>query len=168
MSSDVHSAEVRSRNMAAIKARDTKPELILRSALHSSGLRYRLHVRKLPGTPDLVLRKHGAVIFVHGCFFHGHQCPAFKWPKNNAVFWRGKIQGNRKRDRTATAELLNKEWRVLTVWECALCGPGRRELPAVVQSVRRWLQSGASERTITGVPPRKGRPKWPRRRRHPR
>lgn len=119
---DVHTPAIRSKNMAAIRGRDTTPELLLRRALHAEGLRYRLHVGSLPGRPDIVLSGKKAVVFVHGCFFHGHECPSFRWPSSNAHFWRSKIEGNRSRDAKNEAALRDAGWRVFTVWECQLRG----------------------------------------------
>ena len=113
-------SEARSRNMAAIGAKDTKPEMALRCALHRAGFRYRLHVRDLPGRPDIVLSKHQLAIFVHGCFWHKHNCPAFVWPKTRAAFWRAKLEGNVARDRRILTALRGTGWRTVVVWECEL------------------------------------------------
>jgi DNA mismatch endonuclease, patch repair protein len=116
---DVHSVEQRSRNMAAIKDRDTKPEMKVRSLLHSLGFRFRLHKKDLPGKPDIVLTKHQTVIFVHGCFWHCHDC---RWgsviPKTRAEFWSEKRSGNVLRDKKKKAVLEAAGWKVLTIWEC--------------------------------------------------
>lgn len=106
--------------MAGIRGKDTKPELMVRSALHRVGFRYRLHDKKLPGKPDLVFPKYSSVIFVHGCFWHGHMCKDFKWPKTRAGFWRDKIEGNVARDKAAMTSLTNSGWRIHIVWECEL------------------------------------------------
>ena len=112
---------VRSRMMAGIGGTDTKPELILRRALHARGLRYRLHDRKLPGTPDLVFRRFRAVCFVHGCFWHRHEgCPYATDPATRPEFWQAKFKANIERDRRASKELLEAGWRVAIIWECAL------------------------------------------------
>ena len=116
---DVVDPTTRSRMMSGIRSKNTKPERLLRSALHARGFRFRLHVRDLPGTPDIVLTRYHAVINIHGCFWHGHSCRYFKPPKNNAEFWLGKIEANRSRDRKIRAELLSSGWRTLVVWECA-------------------------------------------------
>lgn len=113
-------SETRSRNMAAIRGKDTKPEIVLRRALHRADFRYRLHVQDLPGRPDIVLPKHRLAIFVHGCFWHHHNCPAFVWPKTRAAFWREKIEANVARDRKARAALRRAGWRTMVVWECEL------------------------------------------------
>jgi DNA mismatch endonuclease, patch repair protein len=137
--SDVHSPEARRRNMAAIPAKDTAPELLIRRSLHAAGFRYRLHDRRLPGRPDIVLPKHRAVILVNGCFFHGHDCRYFKWPMTRAQFGQTKIAGNRDRDRRNVARLLVDGWRVLVVWECALRGDEVRRSAALART-RDWLR----------------------------
>lgn len=147
---DVHSAATRSRNMAAIRGKDTKPELTLRRALFVRGFRYRLHERKLPGRPDLVLPKYRAVVFLHGCFFHGHECPTFRWPETRKDFWHLKISGNRARDRLTDAKLRGAGWRVLTVWECALRGRSRIPLSELVRLVETWLHSDEPVGCLTG------------------
>lgn len=140
--SDVLSSEQRGYCMSQIRGKDTKPELLIRKGLFALGFRYRLHRRGLPGSPDLVLPKHGAAIFVHGCFWHRHGCPLFRWPKTNAAFWRRKIEKNRKND-IRNVERLNLEgWRVLTVWECALRGRKQNRHQQTVEKVARWLASG--------------------------
>jgi DNA mismatch endonuclease (patch repair protein) len=122
---DVLTPEQRRLNMSRIRGRNTKPELLLRRGLHSRGLRFRLHRRDLPGRPDLVFPLHRAVIFVHGCFWHGHGCALCKEPATRTSFWASKIARNADRDQTASSEAMNLGWRVLTVWECAMRGPGR-------------------------------------------
>lgn len=110
--------------MARIRGTDTGPERALRSMLHRLGYRFTLHApnnRKLPGRPDLVLPKYRTVIFVHGCFWHGHEhCPAFRIPKSRTEWWTAKIEGNRRRDVRVEAELRSLGWHVVTIWECAL------------------------------------------------
>ena len=116
---DIMTPEQRHRCMAAIKGKDTKPELIVRKYLFSRGLRFRIQVCKLPGRPDIVLRKYRTVIFVDGCFWHGHEgCRYFRLPKSNIDFWRAKIERNTARDARNEAELTAQGWRVLRVWEC--------------------------------------------------
>ncbi len=111
----------RSRNMAAIKARDTKPEMAVRRFLHRSGLRYRLHRKDLPGKPDLVFPLYKAVVFVHGCFWHRHKgCSNSVMPKSNREFWREKLGSNVERDRRNVAALTEAGWRVFIVWECEI------------------------------------------------
>jgi DNA mismatch endonuclease (patch repair protein) len=118
---DVHSEKVRSYNMSRIKAKNTKPEVLVRKFLHNKGLRFRLHPAGMPGKPDVVLPKYKTVIFVHGCFWHGHAgCRYFVVPKTRTEFWTEKIRSNQIRDEKATHELTAAGWRVITVWECEL------------------------------------------------
>lgn len=148
---DVHDKATRSRNMAAIRGTDTRPELIIRSGLHARGYRYRLHERKLPGRPDLVLPGYRAVIFVNGCFWHGHECPMFKWPGTREIFWREKISGNVERDRRNLKALLQTGWRTAIVWECALKGKGRLDVGEVIDTLARWLSSDDTAIEIEGA-----------------
>ena len=136
---DVLSERQRQYNMSRIRGRDTKPEMLIRQGLHARGFRFRLHVRELPGRPDLVFRRYGVAAFVNGCFWHGHDCDRFKWPKTREHFWREKIQKNRKRDATSVAALRSQGWRVLTVWECALRGPGRLNLDNLLTACATFL-----------------------------
>ena len=136
--------------MAAIRSRDTKPELVLRRGLHALGLRYRLHSRNLPGRPDMVFPKFRAVLFVNGCFWHGHDCHLFRWPKTREEFWRDKIGANVARDRAALTALREAGWRTGGVWECALKGPGRHEHEAVIAAVADWLHSADSNLDVAG------------------
>ena len=121
MSADIVAPEVRSRMMAGIRSRNTKPEIYVRSRVHRAGLRFRLHSPDLPGKPDLVLRRHRAVVFVHGCFWHRHPgCKHAYTPKSNARFWLRKLEGNAARDVLNQAALRAHGWRVFTVWECQM------------------------------------------------
>jgi DNA mismatch endonuclease (patch repair protein) len=107
--------------MSRVRSKDTKPELMVRKFLHAHGFRYRLHDKKLPGKPDVVLPKYKTVIFVHGCFYHGHEgCRYFVVPKTRTDWWLDKINGNRRRDLTNNAKLIEANWRILTVFECEL------------------------------------------------
>lgn len=111
----------RSRQMALIRSSDTKPEMLVRRLAHRLGYRFRLHRKDLPGKPDLVFPKHRAIIFVHGCYWHGHDCRrGARMPKTNADYWTAKISRNRQRDTTSVAALEAAGWRVLIVWECEL------------------------------------------------
>ncbi|MET1410737.1 very short patch repair endonuclease [Roseibium sp. HPY-6] len=148
---DIVSAKTRSRMMAGIKGKDTKPEMVIRSALHKANFRYRLHNRRLPGKPDLVFRKWRAVLFVHGCFWHGHDCHLFKMPKTRTGFWKDKIAGNVARDQKAVVELLYDGWRVGIVWECALKGKTRRPLADIVSELTRWLKGEERQIEIRGT-----------------
>ncbi|WP_025001988.1 very short patch repair endonuclease [Prevotella dentasini] len=118
--------EQRHRNMAAIRSRDTKPELIVRRFLWSRGFRYRLCSDRLPGHPDLVLRKYRTCIFVNGCFWHGHEnCSRYSLPKTNTRFWEEKIERNRRRDADVQQKLAQMGWHSIVVWECTLKGSRR-------------------------------------------
>ncbi len=118
---DNHSKEVRSYNMSRIRSTNSKPEDIVRKYLFSKGLRYRKNVKTLPGKPDVVLKKYKTVIFVNGCFWHGHQgCRYFVMPKSNTEYWNKKIAGNVERDRNVIVQLEELGWNVITVWECQL------------------------------------------------
>ena len=124
---DNHSVKQRHKNMVAIHAKDTKPELIVRKYLWAHGFRYRLNYRRLPGHPDLVLRKYRTCIFVNGCFWHGHQgCKYFVMPKTNTEFWEKKISRNKQRDLEEQQQLAKMGWHVIVVWECEL-KPKKRE-----------------------------------------
>ncbi|WP_431211778.1 very short patch repair endonuclease [Puia sp. P3] len=119
--SDVHSAEVRSYNMSRIRSKDTKPELIIRKILFANGFRFRLHRADLPGKPDIVLAKYKTVIFVHGCFWHGHDgCKYFVVPKSRTEWWLNKINRNKELDQINTAKLKSMGWRVIEIFECHL------------------------------------------------
>lgn len=119
--------------MAAIRGKDTKPEIEVRSALHRAGLRFRLHRRDLPGTPDVVLPKYRTVVMVHGCFWHHHGCAKSKWPKTRADFWRKKILANVDRDRRTRYFLRAAGWKEVVVWECEIAP---RRLAKLVRQVR--------------------------------
>jgi DNA mismatch endonuclease (patch repair protein) len=147
---DIVAPHVRSRMMAGIRGRDTKPELLLRTGLHKAGFRYRLHAKGLPGKPDLVFPKYRAVIFANGCFWHGHDCALFKWPSTRQDFWRAKITGNVKRDESVKERILAAGWRVLTVWECAMKGPGRLAPGEVITRSATWLRSDRQADGIRG------------------
>jgi DNA mismatch endonuclease (patch repair protein) len=138
---DTVSPEVRSRMMSGIRAKDTKPELIIRRGLHAMGLRFRLHAKELPGKPDLILPKYRAVIFVHGCFWHAHECALFKWPKSREEFWREKISRNRNNDRVNSAKLAALGWRRLTIWECTIKRNDIAQHKKILDRCREWLQS---------------------------
>lgn len=117
---DNHTKEIRSMNMSHIRSKNTKPEEIVRKYLFSKGLRYRKNVKKLPGCPDIVLKKYNAVIFVNGCFWHKHDCGRFVWPSSNIEYWQRKIERNIERDQNNVKELKNIGWRVFIIWECEL------------------------------------------------
>ena len=118
---DVHSPATRSYNMSRISGKNTKPEELVRKYLFSKGFRYRKNDKRLPGKPDIVLPKYKTCVFVNGCFWHGHGgCRYFRWPEDNADFWKTKIMQNRERDEKKHKELLKMGWKVLVVWECEL------------------------------------------------
>ena len=127
--------------MSRIRGKDTKPEMLLRRGLHGRGLRYRLHRANLPGKPDMVFPKYRAVVFVNGCFWHGHGCPQFRWPKTRATFWRIKINLNMERDRNVLAALKAENWRVLVIWECALMGKYRMTLSEVLTHAETFIRN---------------------------
>ena len=113
--------EQRSRCMSAVKGKDTKPEMIVRKYLFSKGLRFRLHVRSLPGNPDIVLPKYKTVVFINGCFWHGHEgCKYYRLPKSNVEFWEFKITNNKNRDVLNEIKLKELGWRVIRIWECEI------------------------------------------------
>jgi DNA mismatch endonuclease, patch repair protein len=139
---DIVDSVTRSRMMAGIRGKNTKPELLVRELLTKAGLRYRLHRRDLPGAPDVVIPSMGAAIFVHGCFWHVHaNCRFAKWPATRPEFWRSKLTGNADRDADVAAMLNLLGWRVLVVWECSTRSAKPREL--LSDALLSWL--GGSE-----------------------
>ena len=116
---DRFSNEKRSAIMRSVRSKNTRPEILVRRMLHASGFRYRLHQKELPGKPDIVMPKHRTVIFVNGCFWHGHTCKkGTTMPKTHAAFWQEKISANKQRDKKNRSELRKRDWRVIIVWEC--------------------------------------------------
>ncbi len=148
---DVVDKATRSRMMSGIRGKDTKPEIFIRKGLFAKGFRFRLHSRKLPGKPDIVFPRYKAAILVHGCFWHGHRCPLFKWPSSNSGFWRKKIDRNREVDKAAIKALSGLGWRVLTVWECAIKGPCRISQNNIIRKAGTWLRSGRGNMEIQGT-----------------
>ena len=146
---DVHDKQTRSRNMAAIKGKNTKPELILRSLLHQAGFRFRLN-STLPGKPDLILPKYRAAVFMHGCFWHSHGCPRFKQPTENSDFWRRKLERNIRRDKEVSYLLKEAGWRQLIIWECTIIGKGRMEPEKLINLIKEWLISESQYGEISG------------------
>lgn len=137
---DIVDQQTRSRMMSGIRGKNTKPELALRRALHARGFRFRLHSGKVHGRPDLVLPKHRAVVFVHGCFWHRHKgCRYATVPATRPEFWRAKFDANVARDRTVRTTLLDGGWRVATVWECALRKTD--QVAASAELLSTWLLS---------------------------
>jgi DNA mismatch endonuclease (patch repair protein) len=147
---DIVDPSTRSRMMAGIKGRNTKPEVALRSALHRRGLRFRLHVSALPGKPDMVLPRFKALVFVHGCFWHRHTgCRLAYNPRSKIEFWSNKFAGTVDRDARQVEALSRAGWRIATVWECALRDRGAEE---VAQEVDSWLRSANSMLEIGSSP----------------
>lgn len=147
---DIVSKKKRSEMMAGIKSKDTKPELKIRSALHQHGYRYKLHDKNLPGKPDLVLPKYNAIIFIHGCFWHLHECHLFKWPSTRPEFWKEKIINNKQRDEKNLQLLKDKGWRILNIWECALKGKCALDFTSTITSISEWLNSYDQHIEISG------------------
>jgi len=126
---DVHDKKTRSFNMSRIKGKNTKPEILVRQFLHKNGFRYRLNYKKLPGKPDIVLPKYKSVIFINGCFWHGHEnCKDFVIPKTKTEWWINKINGTKQRDILKTQELETLGWRVKVIWECELKTDKRKQV----------------------------------------
>lgn len=117
---DRHTKEERSYNMSCVKNKDTKPEVFIRKFIFSKGFRYRKNVKELPGCPDIVLPKYKTVIFVHGCFWHKHNCKYASKPKTNVEFWNKKLNGNAKRDKKIMKKLTDLGWHILVIWECEI------------------------------------------------
>ena len=140
--SDVHDRATRSRNMAAIRGRNTKPEIVVRRGLHARGLRYRLHRKDLPGKPDLTFPSRRTVVFVNGCFWHAHEgCRFFKLPAKDREWWREKLEGNRERDERNHARLCEAGWRVIVVWECDIRGRSAREVSDMLDRLAESIRS---------------------------
>lgn len=135
---DVHSKETRSYNMSQIRSKDTKPEMLVRKFLHKNGFRYRLHVKDLPGKPDIVLPKYKTVIFIHGCFWHGHEgCKYYVVPKTRTEWWLHKIGTNIANDTNAEKALKDAGWNIIKIWECQLKRPDREgTLSRLVEKLR--------------------------------
>ena len=139
----------RSLLMSKIRSKNTQPEIYVRSYLFKQGFRYRLHKKRLPGSPDIVLKKYRTVIFVHGCFWHGHvNCKQATTPKSNVVYWKNKISANKKRDMNAIARLRQQKWRILIIWECSINTKSKREenLPLVID----WIGSNSNFMELRG------------------
>jgi DNA mismatch endonuclease, patch repair protein len=147
---DIVSKAKRSEMMSGIRGKNTRPEIIIRSALHKAGFRFRLHTGALPGKPDLVLPRYRAAILVNGCFWHGHDCHLFKWPGTKKEFWRTKILKNRSNDEKVLRALDAQDWRVLQIWECALKGREMLSVERIVDEVTGWLWSEESYHEIRG------------------
>lgn len=136
--------------MRSIRGKNTKPEILIRSLLHRAGFRFRLHDKKLPGKPDIVLPKFKAIIFVHGCFWHGHACTLFRLPSTRPEFWQKKIERNRWNDHRSVSALSDLGWRVATVWECALMGREAIGEATVIGRLAAWLRTGGNTLMVAG------------------
>ncbi len=135
----------RSYNMSQIRSKDTKIEQLIRSRLHKDGFRFFKNYKLLKGSPDIVLKKYSAVVFVNGCFWHGHDnCKYFKTPKTNTTFWESKILTNTKRDKANVNHLLNNGWRVCILWECAIRNKPSCEISELIKRLENWLQQSAA------------------------
>ena len=149
---DIVDPETRSRMMSGIRSKNTRPEMLVRRGLHRMGFRFRLHSSGVPGRPDLVLPRYRAAIYVHGCFWHGHDCHLFKLPSTRADFWRSKIARNVERDQEVRATSREEGWRRLVIWECALKGKWRLDFDAVLFRAGRWIRGSETEAEIAGAP----------------
>lgn len=147
---DVHSPEQRRYNMSQIRGKNTRPELLVRRGLHSAGLRFRLHVKELPGRPDLVFPRFKTAVMVNGCFWHGHDCPLFRMPHANADFWHAKIIENRKRDKRNLESLTQAGWRTLIIWECSLKGRSQRPLDELLVEATIFIRGSTPTHEIAG------------------
>jgi DNA mismatch endonuclease (patch repair protein) len=136
---DIISAERRSALMSRIRGKDTGIEMTVRKGLHRLGFRYRLGGGGLPGRPDIVLSKYRTVVFVHGCFWHGHDCPLYRLPKTRPAFWQAKIDANRERDARKAAQLCTEGWNVETVWECQIRGRRPEAVDALIRGLERRI-----------------------------
>lgn len=146
------SKETRSRIMARVRSKDTRPELAFRRAFFALGFRYRLHVKSLPGVPDVVLAKHHVAIFINGCFWHWHGCSRSRLPIENSDYWHKKIERNQERDKVSYKALTDAGWRVLVIWECAL---KKRSVDAAVRLAADYVRMGSSMSALepdTNVP----------------
>ena len=147
---DIVDSKTRSRMMSGIRGKNTRPELVIRKGLFARGFRYRLHVSELPGKPDLVFPKYKAVVFVHGCFWHGHDCQLFKWPSTRPEFWKKKITRNRELDKINIEKLRQAGWRVFVVWECAIKGAGKKPMEKIISILEKWIRGRKTEGEIRG------------------
>ncbi|MDR0375606.1 MAG: very short patch repair endonuclease [Treponema sp.] len=149
---DTVTPEQRKKTMAAVHSKNTMPEILIRKALFARGYRYRIDYKKLPGRPDVALPRYHAVVFVHGCFWHGHAgCPNFRLPQSNQEYWIAKIDRNRKRDGDALNHLHALNWRVCVVWECAIHGKNKKmKVSQAAAKISEWLKSDAVWLEISG------------------
>jgi DNA mismatch endonuclease (patch repair protein) len=146
---DVMSPAKRRALMQRIRSKNTKPELIVRKALYARKLRYRLHAKISGARPDLVFGSRRIAIFVHGCFWHGHECHLFKWPKTRVRFWKLKILGNRARDQAVASNLQSDNWCVATIWECGIRGQTTQSQARVFNKLERWIRNPNRPQSLT-------------------
>ena len=147
---DIVSPEKRSRMMSGIHSKNTKPEMRIRQALHARGFRYRIHSPEVYGKPDIIMKKHNAIIFIHGCFWHGHDCPLFRLPKTRTEFWQKKIDTNRERDKKVYSRLRDEGWRIAIIWECSMRGKGKMDFLTLVDILAEWIESDQETLTLHG------------------
>lgn len=145
---DVHSPETRSKNMRAIRGKNTRPEVAFRKLLFGAGYRYRITPKNLPSKPDLYLKKYKAIILINGCFWHGHGCHLFHWPKSRPNFWKNKIRESVSRDFRNIKQLNSRGLKVLVVWECAMKGKLRLPVYVLLALAERWLSDYSCNATI--------------------
>jgi DNA mismatch endonuclease, patch repair protein len=143
---DILSPEERSKVMSRIRGKNTKPEQVIRRGLFAKGFRFRLHDRRLPGKPDLVFPRYRTVIFVNGCFWHGHDCSLFRRPSTNSEFWDAKIQRNRDNDLKNVALLVERGWKVINLWECAIRGKKSQDVAAVLEALAERIGKDFTEK----------------------
>lgn len=134
-------SKIRSKMMSNIKSKNTIPEVVIRKKLFARGYRYSLHSKKLEGKPDIVLRKYNAIIFIHGCFWHMHDCSLFVLPKTRTDFWKEKLSGNKIRDEKNIATLRANGWRVGVIWGCSIKGKVENEIDHIIDLLDEWLKS---------------------------
>lgn len=143
--------EKRSEMMSGIRSGNTKPEIVIRKALHQLGYRYRNHPKGMFGRPDFKMSKYKVVFFIHGCFWHGHDCHLFRMPKSRLAFWENKIITNRKRDAEVTKAYGESFWRLATIWECAIRGKDAIGIDKTINLISEWLESESKSIEIRGA-----------------
>ncbi len=147
---DIVSKKKRSLMMSGISGKNTRPEITVRKILYGHGFRYRINKSEMAGKPDIVLPKYRSLIFVHGCFWHRHNCSLFKWPSSNPEFWKRKILSNVERDKNNIQKLENDGWRICTVWECSIKGKKANEIARAGDRIVKWLLSGSEKLVLKG------------------
>lgn len=148
---DTVDKKTRSYIMSRVKGKNTTPEKLVRSFLHRLGYRFRIHFKKLPGHPDIVLPKYNAIILINGCFWHGHNCHLGTIPSTRKQFWKQKFKENRRRDKNNIKIYHNLGWRVLIIWECSLKGKNRIDIESLIQTTNNWLKSDNEFMEISGI-----------------